>query len=110
MKDYFNSGTAYYFETPPYCDILAAIGDGAENARHKSELIRLTGMKDRELRKTIEFLRRQGIVIISDINGYYFPADEMELRAYIKQESHRATSVFYTLQSAKRMLQRIRGD
>lgn len=104
MKDYFNSGTACYFETPPYCDILAAIGDGAENARHKSELIRLTGMKDRELRKTIEFLRRQGIVIISDINGYYFPSNIEELQAYINQESSRAKSVFYTLRAARQLL------
>ena len=108
MKDYFNSGTAYYFETPPYCDILAAIGDGAENARHKSELIRLTGMKDRELRKTIEFLRRQGIVIISGNSGYYFPADEAELSEYVRKEEHRARSVFYTLHHARELLRKMK--
>lgn len=105
--EYFNTDTAYYFETPPYCNILAVIGNGAENARHKSELLRLTGMQDRELRKTIEFLRRQGIVIISDEHGYYFPADESELKAYIHQENRRAKSIFYTLRLAKRLLQRI---
>lgn len=108
MKDYFNSGTAYYFETPPYCDILAAIGDGAENARHKSELIRLTGMQDRELRKTIEYLRRQGVVILSGNSGYYFPADETELKAFVRQEEHRAKSILVTLRPAKRYLYRIK--
>lgn len=108
MKDYFNSGTAYYFETPPYCDILAAIGDGAENARHKSELIRPTGMQDRELRKTIEYLRRQGVVILSGNSGYYFPADETELKAFVRQEEHRAKSILVTLRPAKRYLYRIK--
>ena len=107
MQEYFNTDTQYYFETPPYCDILRAISSGSENARHKSELLRLTGMQDRELRKLIEFLRRKGIVIISDINGYYFPADEAELKAYIAQESSRARSVFYTLRSAKNLLRRL---
>ncbi len=109
MKDYFNGGTAYYFETPPYCDILAAIGDGAENARHKSELIRLTGMQDRELRKTIEFLRRHGVVIISDSHGYYFPSNERELAAYVHQEEKRAKSVFGTLRYARQLLKKFQS-
>lgn len=109
MKDYYNSGTAYYFETPPYCKILAAIGHGAENAQHNAELLRIAGMQDKELRKTIEFLRRHGIVIISGNNGYYFPADENELQIYINQESRRAKSVFFTLRAAKNLLKKLQS-
>ncbi len=110
MKHNIHSGTACYYEMPPYCNILSAIGEGAANARQRSELLKITGMQDRELRKTIEFLRRQGVVIISDEHGYFFPADEAELRSYITQESRRAESVTYTLNSAKELLRQIKED
>lgn len=106
--NYFNSGTACYFETERYSRILSAIGEGQENAVHMSELIRISGMTDRELRKTIEYLRRQGVVIISGNSGYYFPADETELKAFVRQEEHRAKSILVTLRPAKRYLYRIK--
>ena len=106
--DYFNSGTAAFFETEPYRRILSAIGEGQENAVHLSELIRISGMTDRELRKTIEYIRRQGIVIISGNSGYYFPADEAELKAFVRREEHRAKSIIVTLRPAKRYLYRIK--
>ncbi len=104
MQEYFSTETACYFETEPHSRILSLIGDGHENAVHKANLLRNVEMSDRELRKMIEFLRRQGVVIISDDNGYYFPADEAELQAYIKREERRAKSVFYTLKSARHLL------
>ena len=106
--DYFNSGTAHFFETEPYCRILSAIGEGQENAVHLSELIRISGMTDRELRKTIEYIRRQGIVILSGNSGYYFPADEAELKAFVRQEEHRARSILVTLRPAKHYLYRLK--
>ena len=106
--DYFNSGTACYFETEPYRYILSAIGEGQKNAVHLSELIRISGMTDRELRKTIEYLRRQGVVIISGNSGYYFPADETELSEYVRKEEHRARSVFYTLHHARKLLRKMK--
>lgn len=104
MIDYFNSSTACYFETEPYSNILSAIGEGQKNAVHLSELIRISGMTDRVLRKTIEYLRRQGIAILSSQNGYYFPADEKELQEFVKREERRAKSVFYTLKVARQLL------
>lgn len=108
MREYFSTETAYYFETPPYNQILSFIGDGKSNAIHKSELVRFTGLADRELRKIIEFLRRKGIVIISDNNGYYFPQNESELKTYIHQEECRAKSTFYTLKSARLLLMQLK--
>ena len=106
--DYWGSDTAYYFETEPYSRILSAIGEGQKNAVHLSELIRISGMTDRELRKTIEYLRRQGVVIISGNSGYYFPADEAELSEYVRKEEHRARSVFYTLHHARKLLRKMK--
>ena len=106
--DYFNSGTAAFFEAEPYRRILSAIGEGQENAVHLSELIRISGITDRELRKTIEYIRRQGIVILSGNSGYYFPADEAELKAFVRREEHRAKSIIVTLRPAKRYLYRFK--
>lgn len=104
MLDYFNSETAHYFETEPYSRILSCIREGKENAVHLSELIQYSGMPERTVRRIIRYLRRQGIVIISSQSGYYFPADETELRVFIKQEERRAKSVFYTLRAARQLL------
>lgn len=110
MQEYFSTETAIYFETEPFSRILSLIGDGQENAIHKADLIRCTGLPDRELRKTIEFLRRKGVVIISDNSGYYYPQDKEELNRYIERENSRAKSVFYTLRSAKRLLKSITNN
>ena len=96
--------TAKYYQVEPYATILSAIGNGSENARHKKQLVRLTGMNERALRKTIEHLRREGFVIISDEHGYYYPQTADELEDYVRTVSKRARSTFYTLKSARRML------
>ncbi len=93
-----------YYQIEPYATILSAIGTGCENARHKKQLVRLTGMNERALRKSIEHLRREGFVIISDKSGYYFPKTTDELEDYVRTVSKRARSTFYTLKSARQML------
>jgi|GEM_PF-1552892 hypothetical protein len=89
-------------QTLPYSTILSLIGTGKENAIHLQELISYTGLKNREVRKCIEFIRRSGIVILSGDFGYYFPSTSAELQEYIAQEQHRANSIHLTLQTAKR--------
>lgn len=86
--------------TEPYRTILQLIGTGEENAIHLCELIKYTKLHNRELRKCIEQLRRSGEVIISGNNGYYKPETKEELKRYIRQETHRAKSIFFTLKSA----------
>jgi len=83
-------------------NILSLIRTGAANGIHLQELIKLTGLKNRELRKQIEHFRRSGIVIISDKHGYYYPSDSVELGTYIKQEQSLARSINKTLTAAKK--------
>ena len=45
--------------------ILQAIGTGEKNAANVEQLSMITGLNDRELRKAVEGLRRDGYVIIS---------------------------------------------
>ncbi len=91
----------------PYHTILQLIGSGEDNAVHLSELIKHTGLHNREVRKCIEQLRRSGEVIISSTNGYFRPETPAELKRYINQETHRAKSIFYTLKNARQMMKQI---
>ncbi len=87
-----------------YDIILSAIGTGEAAARPADDLQKLTGLTAREVRKIIEGLRRAGHVIISSDQGYYFPETVEELRRHINKESRRARSIFFTLRSARALL------
>lgn len=86
--------------------ILQAIGTGEKNAANVEQLSMITGLNDRELRKAVERLRRDGYVIISSDNGYYYPETVEEVKRYISKESKRARSIFFTLRSARELLNR----
>lgn len=93
----------------PYCSILNNIGSGEENAIHLCELRTKTNLAGRRLRKCIEDLRRSGTVIISSPKGYFTPQCRSEVEKYIRQETHRAKSVFYTLKAARKYAERLEG-
>lgn len=90
--------------------ILNFIGAGEENAVHLDELMKLTGMGNRELRKCIETLRRSGAVIISNQNGYFQPLRPHEVERYVRQETGRAKSIFHTLKAARKWCETAHGD
>ena len=73
--------------------IAAMIHKGAENAVHLREIVKRTGLSGREVRNTIEDLRRDGDVIVADVAGYYRPCGVVELRRWVKQERAREKSI-----------------
>ena len=83
--------------------ILSAISTGEDNAVSADYLAKITGLTVRELRQAVETLRRNGHVIVSSNNGYYYPATLRELERHIKKESRRARSISLTLHSAREM-------
>ena len=87
------------------------IGTGRENATSSERLQQISGLCERDLRKTIEQLRRSGRVIISAVDGgYYKPANAAELKRFIHKENSRALSVLTTLKSAKQLLKEWDGE
>ena len=84
--------------------ILRAIGTGEEHAVHRAELVQLTGLCERDVRRVIEQLRRGGAVICSDEHGYFRPADLNELLTYCRQEEARSRSIYRRTASARRLL------
>ena len=68
--------------------VLSAIGTGREQGAHLRDLHRATGFGERSVRKVIEDIRRAGVVVV-------------------RQEERRGRSTFYTLGSARRLLQEL---
>lgn len=104
-----NTETPNLSTLEPFCTILNLIGTGEQNAVHLGDIMHKTELKNREVRKCIEQLRRSGNVIVSNKNGYFKPETPEELQKYINQETHRAKSVFYTLKNARQLMQQIEG-
>lgn len=85
-------------------EFINLIPFGRNNAISRAELCRLTGMNDRAVRETISQLRREHCILNNqDGRGYYRPfVDEAEyVKDYIRQETHRAKSIFWSLKGAK---------
>ena len=87
--------------------VLALLRSGSENGVSLAEVCRRTGLSPREARKTVETLRRGGKIICSGRDGYYFPAETVELRKYVQQMERTAKSIFYTLKGARQALREI---
>lgn len=70
---------------------------GAENAVPRRDLISLTGLSDRELRRQIERERRAGAWIISDNrHGYFLADDPAEVQRFTRSMLHRSAEIAKT--------------
>ena len=62
----------------------------------------ITGMSDRKVRKAISQARRETCICNSqDGKGYYIPDCVKDARSFLKQESHRAKSIFWSLKGTR---------
>jgi len=66
---------------------------GAERAIKSKILESLFDMKGKELRNLVNVLRRDGIPICSDGNGYFYAKDEQEIRTTIKHMKNRIAGI-----------------
>ena len=67
---------------------------GAANGLHLSDLVRLTGWTEREVRQMIHQERRRGIPILSNSkDGYYLPGNEYERAECVRQMRGRAREI-----------------
>ncbi len=70
---------------------------GTENAVSRRDLIALTSLSDRELRRMIERERRAGALILSDNrNGYFLASDPAEAQRFARSMRHRAREILRT--------------
>lgn len=92
-------------------NILDYIPKGRENAISKEKLCQITGLGDRVVRNEIAKARRDvAILNLQDGRGYFIPTTVEEVDTYIKQEEHRAKSIFVNLKGAKKYRSQIKGQ
>ena len=85
-------------------EIINYIPHGKENAVSRFQLVQMTGMSDRKVRKEISRIREEHVILsMENGSGYYQPTadDYPELRKYLNREESRAKSVFASLRKAR---------
>ena len=90
--------------------IESLIPIGEENAIHAKELSALLNCTERELRMIVATARNNGKLICSSNSGYYRPSCKREIQDYVRTMQAHATSVFKTLQGAKKELEKMEGQ
>lgn len=87
-------------QPPRIADLLHP---GAENAVSRRDLIALTGLSDRELRRQIERERRAGASILSDNqHGYWLSDSPAEIKRFSRSMRRRAAEIRLTAMRVER--------
>lgn len=88
-------------------DVIDFIPYGPEHPVTRQELMRLTGLSDRKVRRDIEFARMMyPIINVSDGRGYYIAtsSNDPEVKRYWKQELSRIKSISKSLTATRKLL------
>ena len=89
--------------------ILDLIPIGSLFAVSRESLCQQSGMKDREIRREIAQLNKQGHLIINNGNGYFIPDDSAEDKAevekYYRRERKKAIDLLARLKNIRLSLQ-----
>lgn len=72
----------------------------------REELVKLTGLPDRQVRELIEQKRHEGVLILNlqDGKGYFISNDIDKLERQYRQNEHRAKSVYAQQKHLRRRL------
>lgn len=85
--------------------------EGRENGLHLSDLVRLTGWTEREVRHQIHLERRQHIPILSNSkDGYFLPGSPQERAACVRSMRHRAGEILAAAKAIEVDTEHIEGQ
>lgn len=91
--------------------ILDKIPTGERNAVKAGELASVLGLSERETRRKIEMLRRDGVLICSTYNakggGYYRPESISEMEQYFTRQMSRMGHIWAALRPFKKYLKTV---
>lgn len=90
-------------------ELLGELRVGAENARSRSELAEACDCSDRELRRRVAELRRNGYCVCNVGKGYYISTDRADLEQYYRTEYGRAMAILKTASNVRRLLKQTGG-
>lgn len=89
--------------------LLSVIPFGKDNAISRKDLMNVMECSERELRLIISLARQDAVIINNQCaNGGYYQTDDVnEIQKWVKQETHRAKSIFGNLKGANKILKGI---
>lgn len=83
---------------------------GASNAATSRELECTFSIKGIEVRHLVNGLRREGIPIASNSQGYFYTADQQEVQATIAHMTHRISGIAAAIRGLTRSLEQFDTD
>lgn len=98
--------------TAEMVNIIDYIPFGKENAISRNELVRLTGLEDRAVRKLINKLRADGEIILSSSHraGYWRSDNPVEIEQYLRECDSRCKKLAITNRKIRQRLYEMTGQ
>lgn len=91
--------------------IADLLHEGSANGLTIGDLVRLTGLDGREIRRRINRERRDGALIMADnIHGYFLPESGDDVRRFIRSMSRRAKEIAAISRAAEDALIKAEGQ
>ena len=92
--------------------LLRYLEIGKDKAKTREQLCELSGLCDRVVRKEIEALRDEGIIIINDQDGkgYYISEDINEMQKQYRQNQARAMSILRQQKHLRRRMAEVANE
>lgn len=91
--------------------IFDLLQPGSENGLTLSDLVQLTGVDERSIRRRIQAERKAGMLILSDCqHGYFLPEGETDVRRFIRSMSRRSREIAMVSRAAEDALARMAGQ
>ena len=84
---------------------------GRNNGLTLQDLVKLTGMDERTIRRKIHVERKSGILIMADcVHGYFLPEDAYDVRRFIHSMSNRSKEIAAVSRAAEDALAKMENQ
>lgn len=116
----FAGQISYVYYTPTeskkqeHFRVVDLLRHGSEHGITLQELVQMTGLNERELRRRIHFERENcgdaDMIIADNKNGYFLPERTHELKQFARSMSHRAAEILSIARAAENALAKMEGQ
>ena len=94
------------------CELISdLLHKGRNNGLTLQDLVKLTGMDERTIRRKIHVERKSGMLIMADcVHGYFLPEDTYDVRRFIHSMSNRSKEISAVSRAAEDALAKMENQ